>query len=58
MKGQNSQLISNDSNPKFKSTKSPNQKIQTKSNSISKDIHRLKIKGWGKKKYQPNGEQK
>ena len=37
-KGQNSQLISNGSNPKFKLTKSPNQKIQTKSNGISKDI--------------------
>ena len=57
MKGQNSQLIANGSNPKFKSTKSPNQKIQTKSNGISKDIQRLKTRGW-KKTHQPNGEQK
>ena len=34
MKGQNSQLISNGSNPKFKSTKSPNQKIQPKRNGM------------------------
>ena len=30
MNGQNSQLTSNGSNPKFKQTKSPNQKIQPK----------------------------
>ena len=55
--GSNSQLTSNGSNPKFKLTKSPNQKIQPKPNGISKDTQRLKTKGW-RKIYQPNGEQK
>ena len=34
MNGQNSQLTSNGSNPKFKSTKSPKQKIQPKPNGM------------------------
>ena len=34
MNGENSQLTSNGSNPKFKSTKSPNQKIQPKPNGM------------------------
>ena len=34
MNGQNRQLMSNGSNPKFKSTKSPNQKIQSKPNGM------------------------
>ena len=57
MNGQNSQLTSNGSNSKFKSTKSPNQKIQPKPNGVSKDTQRLKTKGW-RKIYQPNGQQK
>ena len=34
MNGQNSQLTSNGGNPKFKLSKSPNQKIQPKPNSM------------------------
>ena len=34
MNGQNIQLTSNGSNPKFKSTKSPNQNIQQKPNGM------------------------
>ena len=55
--GENRQLTSNVSNPKFKSSKSPNQKIQPKTNCISKDTQRLKTKGCSTMN-QSNGEQK
>ena len=49
----NSQLTSNGSNPKFKSTKSPNQKIQPKPNGISRPISHARIH---KDSKQRNGE--
>ena len=62
-------MNSNGSNPKFKSTKFPNQKIQPKPNAMlhpdpfhMQGYTRLKTKGWRKTQnkgiYQPNGEQK
>ena len=58
MNGQNSQLTSNDSNPKFKLTKFPNQKIQPKPNSmLHPDLFHMqgytKTQNKGMEKYLP-----